>query len=194
MSGKPQYDEVAVIEAAAQAFRRHGYAATSLHELTAATGLSRSSLYQRFRDKEGLFQHALAAYTTRLLRRMNAARDGSPRERLQAMLHDLAPRPHAADPPGCLLARSCAELADLPAAGKVEALAGVAGQRQMFVALLREGRAAGELAADADLDALAWHFLGVAQALANLPNAGATPAMLGRMVELGMAAWPAAAP
>ncbi|MGN6525268.1 MAG: hypothetical protein ACTHL8_02670 [Burkholderiaceae bacterium] len=64
----------------------------------------------------------------------------------------------------------------------------------MFVALLREGRAAGELAADADLDALAWHFLGVAQALANLPNAGATPAMLGRMVELGMAAWPAAAP
>ncbi|HEX7687213.1 MAG TPA: helix-turn-helix domain-containing protein, partial [Burkholderiaceae bacterium] len=84
MSGRPQYDEVAVIEAAARSFQRHGYAATSLHELTAVTGLSRSSLYQRFRDKEGLFQQALAAYTTRLLRRMNAARDGSPRARLRA--------------------------------------------------------------------------------------------------------------
>lgn len=193
MSGKPQYDEAAVIDAAVQAFRRHGYAGTSIHELTAATGLSRSSLYQRFRDKEGLFQHALAAYTTRLLRRMGAPREGSARERLRALLHEVAMHPHAAQPPGCLLARSCAELADLPAAGKVEALAGVAGQRQVFVALLREGRAAGELAPEADVEALGWHFLGVAQALVNLPPAGATLAVLGRMVDLGMAAWPAAA-
>ena len=63
MSGKPQFDEAAVIAAAIGVFRRHGYAAASISDLTEATGLSRSSLYQRFRDKDGLFQEALAAYT-----------------------------------------------------------------------------------------------------------------------------------
>ncbi|MGN4072772.1 TetR/AcrR family transcriptional regulator, partial [Burkholderia gladioli] len=66
MSGKPQYDEAVVIDAAIQVFWRHGYAAASISDLTEATGLSRSSLYQRFRDKDGLFQVALATYTERV--------------------------------------------------------------------------------------------------------------------------------
>src|ERR1700691_5288276 len=53
MSGKPQFDETAVIAAATEVFRRHGYAAAAVSDLTEATGLSRSSLYQRFHDKDG---------------------------------------------------------------------------------------------------------------------------------------------
>jgi AcrR family transcriptional regulator len=73
MSGKPQFDEASVIAAAIGVFRRHGYAAAAISDLTEATGLSRSSLYQRFHDKDGLFREALAAYTQRVLRRMNSA-------------------------------------------------------------------------------------------------------------------------
>ncbi|HVQ73389.1 MAG TPA: helix-turn-helix domain-containing protein [Bradyrhizobium sp.] len=51
MSGKPQFDEVAVIAAAIEVFWRSGYAAAAVSDLTEATGLSRSSLYQRFHDK-----------------------------------------------------------------------------------------------------------------------------------------------
>ena len=61
MTGKPKFDEAAVIAAAAGVFWRHGYTAASVNDLTEATGLSRSSLYQRFGDKDGLFREALAA-------------------------------------------------------------------------------------------------------------------------------------
>src|ERR1700726_4316720 len=74
MSGKPQFDEVAVIAAAIEVFWRSGYAAGAVSDLTEATGLSRSSLYQRFHDKDGLFQEALEAYTQRVLRRMTSAK------------------------------------------------------------------------------------------------------------------------
>jgi hypothetical protein len=58
--------------------------------------------------------------------------------------------------------------------------------------LLREAIANGELQADADVDALAWHFLGVSQAVLNLPQAGANADTLDRMIDLAMLAWPSA--
>ena len=107
MSGKPQYDEPAVIAAALEVFWRHGYAATSINELTAATGLSRSSLYQRFQDKDGLFMEALAAYTERLLQRMEDVQAETGRARVEALLREFVPRDgKGRRPAGCLLARS----------------------------------------------------------------------------------------
>lgn len=190
MSGKPQYDEGAVIDAALDAFWRHGYAATSINMLTEATGLSRSSLYQRFQDKDGLFQIALATYTDRVLRRMKSYEGGSARARLEALLRGLLPM-GSRRPPGCLLARSCAELVDLPAAGQKAALSGMSQQRDLLEGLLREAIAVGELPADADVAALAWYFLGVMQTILNLPQAGASRGELDRMIAVVMLAWPA---
>ena len=112
MSGKPQFDEAAVIAAAMGVFWRHGYAAASISDLTEATGLSRSSLYQRFRDKDGLFQEALAAYTERVVRRMNAAKADTARGRLEALLRAYLPD-GSSRPAGCLITRSCAEISEL---------------------------------------------------------------------------------
>ena len=158
--------------------------------LTQATGLSRSSLYQRFQDKDGLFQIALATYTDRVLRRMKSPQGGSARARLEALLRGLLPT-GSHHPPGCLLARSCAELVDLPAAGQKAALSGMRQQRDLLEDLLREAIAAGELPAGADVAALAWHFLGVMQAILNLPQAGASRVELDRMIAVVMLAWPA---
>ena len=47
---------------ARDAFHDHGYAATSVEQLTDATGLRRSSLYGAFGDKHGLFLRAFAQY------------------------------------------------------------------------------------------------------------------------------------
>src|ERR1700761_5618286 len=109
MSGKPQYDEECVISAAIGVFWRSGYASAAISDLTEATGLSRSSLYQRFRDKDGLFQAALAAYTERLLRRMNTAAGDTIRGRFDALLRGFLPN-GSPRPGGCLIARSCAEM------------------------------------------------------------------------------------
>ncbi|MDR6456127.1 TetR/AcrR family transcriptional regulator [Variovorax paradoxus] len=191
MSGKPQYDEGAVIDAAVDAFWRHGYAATTIHVLTEATGLSRSSLYQRFQDKDGLFQAALATYTDRVLRRMKSHEGGSSRARLEALLRGLLPT-GPRRPPGCLLARSCAELVDLPPEGRKAAISGMSQQRHLLEDLLREAIAGAELPRGADVAALAWYFLGVMQAVLDLPQAGATRSEMDRMIAVAMLAWPAA--
>jgi len=50
--------------------------------------------------------------------------------------------------------------------------------------------AAGELAEDADIDAMAWYYLGVLQAVLNFPQAGGDPSMLDRMIDVAMSVWP----
>jgi AcrR family transcriptional regulator len=195
MSGKPQFDEPAVIAAALDVFWRHGYAGTSISQLTEATGLSRSSLYQRFGDKDGLFQEALSAYVERVLQRAGAVRAATPRERLEALLREFLPSDsRAGRPPGCLLARSGSELVDIPPAGQALVIDGLKRQRAMLEDLLREAIAQRQLAPHADVAALSWHYLGVLQAILNLPQAGATAAELGGVVDAAMAAWPRRTP
>lgn len=189
MSGKPQFEEAAVIAAAIEVFWRHGYSAAAISDLTEATGLSRSSLYQRFRDKDGLFQEALAAYTQRVLQRMNSAKADTARGRLKAMLRAFLPD-RSSRPAGCLIGRSCAEISALSSEGQAAALEAATRQREIFAGLLREGVVAGELAEDTDIDAMAWHYLGVLQAVLNSPQAGADPTMLDRMIDVAMAVWP----
>ncbi|MEQ4511878.1 TetR/AcrR family transcriptional regulator [Dickeya zeae] len=189
VSGKPQYNEAEVIDAAMDAFWRHGYTATSINVLTEATGLSRSSLYQRFQDKDGLFQIVLATYIERLMRRMHSVEGSTARANIESLLRGLLPT-ESPRPLGCLLSRSCAELVDLPMASQAVVLAGMNQQRNMLVSWLREALTAGELPANADIEALAWHFLSVMQAVVNFPLVGANPGDLERMIAVAMMVWP----
>jgi AcrR family transcriptional regulator len=190
MSGKAQFDEESVISAAVSVFWRHGYAAASISDLTDATGLSRSSLYQRFGDKDGLFREALATYAQRVLNRMNAAKSETARGTVEAILRGYLPDASRPRPPGCLIARSCVEKDELTSAGQVAAVEAAAQQRGILAALLRKGITNGELKPDVDVDALAWYFLGVLQAALNFANAGADKEMLHHMIDAAMMAWP----
>ncbi len=192
MVGKPRYDEQAVMQAATALFRRHGYAGTSIGDLTEATGLSRSSLYQRFRDKDGLFVEALSSYTARVLERMNEVRGQTQRDRLEALLREFAPRDETRPPAACLLARCCADMDHLPQAAKRAALHGLMRQHQLIEGILHRALSDGELTAGTDIDSLAWHYLGVLQAVLTLPQAGATPRAVRNMIQIAMSAWPAA--
>jgi AcrR family transcriptional regulator len=193
MSGKPQFDDGAVISAAMEVFWRHGYAASSIDELTTAMGLSRSSMYKRFRDKDGLFQEVLSTYAQRVLNRMKAVQAGTKRQQLEALFHEFLPRDgRTARPAGCMLARSCTEMPDLPPASQAVARQGLMGQRAILSGILREAVVSGELAPASDIEGLSWHFLGVLHATMNLPQAGATSGELRRVVELAMLAWPLA--
>jgi TetR/AcrR family transcriptional repressor of nem operon len=59
---RPGFDPNAVVEAAIIAFWAKGFEATTLSDLEAATGVDRSSIYNSFGGKEGLYKSAAAAY------------------------------------------------------------------------------------------------------------------------------------
>jgi len=61
--GRPrQYDPDRALTKAAETFWKHGYAATSLDDLVAATGMNRPSLYAAFGDKRDLYLKTLERY------------------------------------------------------------------------------------------------------------------------------------
>jgi len=188
MSGKPQFDEEAVIAAAVGVFWCNGYGSAAMSDLTEATGLSRSSIYQRFGDKDGLFQEALTAYTAMTVGFMRSIEGKTVRARLEALLH--AFKPSGSRPPGCLIARSCAEGSGLSPEGRALAVEGAERQREVIEAMLVEAITAGELPPDTDVAGLAWHYLGVLHAVLNLPQAGLAPEMLDRMIDVVMSQWP----
>ncbi len=65
--GRPRgFDPEEALKAASERFRTLGYAATSLDDLAAATGLARPSLYAAFGDKKALYLAALARTHHRL--------------------------------------------------------------------------------------------------------------------------------
>ncbi|MET7990887.1 TetR family transcriptional regulator [Amycolatopsis sp. NPDC005232] len=60
-----EFDTDAAIETAMSAFRRAGYAGTSIQDLVDATGVGRGSLYAAFGSKEGLYLAVLDRYRER---------------------------------------------------------------------------------------------------------------------------------
>ncbi len=59
MSTKAERTTAFIIETVAPVFNKHGYAGTSMNDLTEATGLTKGALYGNFENKEAL---ALAAF------------------------------------------------------------------------------------------------------------------------------------
>jgi AcrR family transcriptional regulator len=195
MSGKPQYDEHAVLDAAITVFWQQGYASASVGDLTEATGLSRSSLYQRFGDKDGLFNEALARYSERVIARMLSVKANSAKKRMEALLRNFLPKDTTTKrPAGCLLTRSCTEQSSLTIIGKEAANAGVGRQREVLLDILKAAKTGGELRQDANLESLSWYYLGTLQAIVNFPPAGAPIDALQDLVSIAMSAWPPPAP
>jgi AcrR family transcriptional regulator len=65
--GRPrEFDEAVVLDKALDAFWNAGFEATSLDDLSVATGLARASIYAAFGDKETLYLRALAHFSKRM--------------------------------------------------------------------------------------------------------------------------------
>ncbi|ARP86376.1 TetR/AcrR family transcriptional regulator [Bordetella genomosp. 9] len=67
MAGVRQFDESKALEQAMEVFWQKGFAATSMQELAAATGVQRGSLYNAYGDKETLFLRVFELYRERFL-------------------------------------------------------------------------------------------------------------------------------
>ncbi|MDQ0510053.1 TetR/AcrR family transcriptional regulator [Ancylobacter amanitiformis] len=67
MAGVRQFDEERLLADALAQFWRKGYAATSMQELAAASGVQRGSLYNAYGGKEALFIAAYRRYQARYI-------------------------------------------------------------------------------------------------------------------------------
>src|ERR1700754_4896517 len=113
MARPREFDEEQVVRAARDRFWDAGYAATSLTDLSDATGLGKTSLYGAFGDKHALYLRIFDEYSTHAVAGLAAELAGPAAGALarvgEHLLRNAAAS--AGNPRGCLLARGTAELA-----------------------------------------------------------------------------------
>lgn len=159
-------DEIA--DAAMKVFWQRGYAATSIQDLVDGTGLSRSSLYSTFENKQGLYQQALRRYQA--VTQANVELLASPESSPKALIRQLLMRiiEDELDDPlrrGCLVANATLELA-----GQDDAVAELVAHnfqrlQQALEKLIQRGQQSGEVAAVKSPQALARFFVNTMQGL-----------------------------
>lgn len=106
-TGRPrQYDLDRALDAALRLFWEHGYEATSIAALRAATGLSSASFYAAFSSKESLFDAVVRRYNSTFgqVTDVVADHDLPPRAAVEQMLRGSAAMQTDPDhPAGCLV-------------------------------------------------------------------------------------------
>ena len=151
MARPRSFDPACALDAARAAFETHGYEATSVQTLVDATGLSRSSLYAAFGDKQALYLAALDRYRQagRATLAQRLADAETPLAGIRAAL-DAA----ASDTP-CFAFNAAADRSAMCPDTARRAAEGWSGTRDAFADALRRAQAVGHVAVDRDADALA---------------------------------------
>ena len=114
MPWEKNYNVTDVLERAMHAFWAHGYEATSINDLVAATGINRASIYAAYTNKHNLFMESLRHYD-RIYRQQfleRVARENEPKEAILAAFKVAAKQCDSSKTPvGCLLVNTVLELA-----------------------------------------------------------------------------------
>ena len=193
MAGKKRFDMDTALDAAMVQFWRAGYAATSVDDLSRATGLNRSSIYSSLGDKDTLFLRCLDRYAARYGEKYDAALSCAASEPVAAVraFFDVTLK-RIADPElpdGCLIAQSAMAIPTLSPAVAAHTKEALGFQRSRLRAALKAG-----CLPDQDADAFAEHMAAVNQSLAVMSRAGASPAQLASVVGVTLDALSRALP
>lgn len=191
--GRPRgFDRTAALLAALELFWERGYEGSPLADLTAAMGISVTSLYAAFGSKEALFREAVAYYndpqrspTARALRDQPSARQA-----VEAMLRDNARLyTDPATPRGCLIVLAATTYT--PASQPVRDLLADLRQRDRdeLHRRLERALADGELPASADLAALTAFIITILHGLSVQARDGASAQDLNGVIDEALHSW-----
>jgi AcrR family transcriptional regulator len=189
--GRPRaYDPDRALAQATAAFWDAGYSATSLDDLSAATGMNRPSLYGAFGDKHTLYLKAIEGYRAMARAAMQSAlpADGP----LKAALGGLYQRAialylsgeHGAR--GCLLVSTAATEAVMDPEIRRAARAALEEIDAAFEARLRHAGEQGDLARSADPAALAKLASAILHTLSTRARVGTPRAVLEQIAASGV--------
>jgi len=153
-----QFDEVEVLRKAKDVFTEKGYNGTSMDDLVQATGLSRSSIYDTFGDKHGLFLKSLDLYKAAQfhdLKQLEAKTD-SPKKKIRIIFdYTLKDILTDEDRKGCMLVNASMEMSCVDKVIAKTALESMEQMEEHLYLLIKEGQAKGEIAKKASPKALA---------------------------------------
>ncbi len=195
MARPRKFNEADVLAAARDEFWSRGYTATSVEDLTAATGLGKGSLYGAFGDKHDLFLRALDFYCTTAIDGVLAQLrepDRSAYDRLTRHIRKQAAAVAAdKDRRGCMMSKSAAELgaSDEAAAHIIER--SLATWRNELIDCIKAAQREGWIDRKQNPQALATTLLGFMRGLEALWKGGAKPAQIKAAAEEIIALIPA---
>lgn len=152
--GRPRsYEPEVALGKALDLFRKEGFAATSLDDLSAATGMNRPSLYGAFGDKRELFIKSYQRYREDARTAMAGIfRDELPIRQRLARIYAVALDIYLSgdSPRGCFTVMTAASEAVSDPAIRAMVLEGFAELDKAFAACFRRAKEKGELPASAD--------------------------------------------
>jgi TetR/AcrR family transcriptional repressor of nem operon len=180
--GRPkQYDRTELLDRAVELFRRQGFNGTSTAELVAELGVNRKSMYAEFGSKQELFEATLEHYDAKHLSRVLAPIEAADAgvDTIRRAFSDYASAGEGwFRGRGCLMCNTAVERGALdPASGRFAA-AYLGRITRAFLNALGNGRDAGDLAEDVDLDQLAAFLTTMLIGVAASIRAEAPPAQL----------------
>ena len=187
MARPRKFEESDVIAAARDEFWTRGYGATSVDDLTAATGLGKGSLYGAFGDKHGLFIRALDDYITTSLDTVHAQLHDPGFSAYERLTRHIRWQANAAATDkarrGCMMARTAAELGstDDDVEDKVERAYSI--WRGELADTIAEAQRDGDIDPKVDAQALAGTLLTFMRGVEALHEGGVKPAQLKSAAE-----------
>lgn len=190
MLGRPrEFDENGAREVAMQLFWAKGYEATSLSNLLAAMGISKSSFYQTFESKHILFEQCLNQYRDIIVSTMSKGLANAPTS-MAFIRHALVDIANDTNDPlgrrGCLIMNTASEFSqrDSSIARCVEA--GIQATRDIFLQAVNAAQADGDISSNTRAEILADYIVTVVSGLKNQVKAGASRKQIMNIAELSV--------
>lgn len=191
-AGRPlEFDPDDALSRATQVFWLQGFEHTSIDDLTAATGLSRSSLYHSFGDKQTLFERCVVHYGDAVQTGFRTAFAAAPsgmafiEGALRSALDDARQPNHGC---GCLVLNTANEFAQRDPAITAVVTQELTRMRALMQDALVRARDEGDLRPDFDLAAGAHYLVCTLGGLKTLAKAGVDPTALEQVVAVALRA------
>ena len=163
------FDPDDALDAAMRTFWKHGYASTSLTDLTSAMGINKFSLYGTFGDKRAVFIAALDRYSSQVVSDLLSGLEGTEpgleeiRNYFEKIVHGAT---HKQECEGCLMTNSATELAPEDPEVRRKVRKHYARIRRAFKRALDNAVETGELAPSTSTELLGIHLLSCSQSIA----------------------------
>lgn len=191
MARPREFDEAEVLERALCVFWAHGYEATSLADLTEATGLAKGSIYKAFQDKRSLYLAALDHYLERGQRMLETTLDSaeSPQAGIERWLDGIGQMARRrGQRRGCFAVNATVELAPHDREVRDRLAKHQERLRNCYVRTIARGVELGEFRRDLDPAAAAEFLSTVVNGLQVSGKAGLTKARVDAQITVALAA------